>query len=81
MLFFDKKRNVLTHAFEIEHTPVIYSGLLRLNDVAESYPSDKIQFIIVSDESNIEKFDNELLRPSFSLLKENNCRFVTYKQV
>lgn len=81
ILFFDSKRNILTHAFEVEHTPIIYSGLLRLNDIAESYPADKIQFIIVSDESNSEKFDNELLRPSFSLLRENNCRFVTYKQV
>jgi hypothetical protein len=81
VLFFDGKRNILTHAFEVEHTPIIYSGLLRLNDIAESYPAGKVQFIIVSDESNSEKFDNELVRPSFSLLRENNCRFVTYKQV
>jgi len=81
VLFFDKKRNILTHAFEIEHTPIIYSGLLRLNDIAESYPIGEVQFIIVSDESNSERFENELVRPSFSLLRENKCRFVTYKQV
>ncbi len=81
VLFFDSKRNILTHAFEVEHTPIIYSGLLRLNDIAENYPTGKVQFIVVSDESNSEKFDNELIRPSFSLLRENNCRFVTYKQV
>ncbi len=81
VLFFDSKRNILTHAFEVEHTPIIYSGLLRLNDIAESYPIGKVQFIVVSDESNSERFDNELVRPSFSLLRENNCRFVTYKQV
>ena len=81
VLFFDGKRNVLTHAFEVEHTPIIYSGLLRLNDIAESYPAGKVQFIIVSDGSNNEKFESELERPSFSLLQENNCRFVTYKQV
>ncbi|MFC2014331.1 EVE domain-containing protein, partial [Chloroflexota bacterium] len=63
VLFFDSKRNILTHAFEVEHTPVIYSGLLRLNDIAESYPIGKVQFIVVSDESNSEKFDNELVRP------------------
>ena len=81
VLFFDDRRNVLTHAFEVEHTPVIYSGLLRLNDIAESYPVGGVQFIVVSDESNNERFDNELLRPSFSRLRENGCRFVTYKQV
>jgi hypothetical protein len=81
VLFFDSQRNILTHAFEVEHTPIIYSGLLRLNDIAEGYPIGKVQFIVVSDESNSERFDNELVRPSFSLLRENNCRFVTYKQV
>ena len=81
VLFFDRKRNILTHAFEVEHTPIIYSGLLRLNDIAESYPTGRVQFIVVSDESNSDKFDNELVRPSFTLLRENNCRFVTYKQV
>ena len=81
VLFFEKKRNILTHAFEVENTPVIYSALLRLNDIAESYPVGKVQFIIVSDESNIERFNTELVRPSFSLLRENNCRFVNYQQV
>ncbi|MBA7579757.1 hypothetical protein ES708_21633 [subsurface metagenome] len=80
VLFFNK-RNILTHAFEVEHTPIIYSGLLRLNDIAESYPTGKVQFIIVSDESNSDKFNDELSRPSFSLLRENNCRFVTYNEV
>jgi len=81
VLFFDSKRNILTHAFEVEHTPIIYSGLLRLNDIAENHPIGKVQFIVVSDESNSERFDNELVRPSFSLLRENNCRFVSYKEV
>jgi len=81
VLFFDERRDVLTHAFEIEHTPVIYSGLLRLNDIAESYPIGGVQFIIVSDESNNERFESELLRPSFSRLRENDCRFVSYKEV
>ena len=81
VLFFDDRRNVLTHAFEVEHTPVIYSGLLRLNDVAESYPLGGVQFIIVSDESNQGKFEEELVRPSFSRLRENRCRFISYKQV
>jgi len=81
VLFFDERRNVLTHAFEVEHTPVIYGALLRLNDIAESYPVGGVQFIIVSDESNNERFENELVRPSFSRLRENKCRFITYKQV
>ncbi len=81
VLFFDPKRDVLTHAFEVEHTPVIYSGLLRLNDIAESYPTEKVSFYIISDESNKDRFNEQMTRPSFTLLSKNNCQFKNYKEV
>lgn len=79
--FFERERDILTHLFEIEHTPVIYSGLLRLNDVAECYPSESVKFYIVSSEENRWKFDRELDRPSFYMLRKHNCRFIDYSQV
>ena len=81
VLFFDKKSNIPTHAFEVEDTSNISLALLRLNDIAEHYPVGAVQFIIVSDESNNDKFEIELERPSFSRLRENHCRFITFKQV
>jgi len=81
VLFFQKDRDILTHAFEVEHTTNIYSGLLRLNDIAESYPSEEVKFIIISAESNREKFHDELDRPSFSLLKRHGCDFYDYREV
>lgn len=81
VLFFEKERNILTHAFEVEHTSAIYSGLLRLNDIAESYPSDKVKFFIISSDSNRERFYQQLDRPSFSLLRKYNCEFLNYKEV
>lgn len=79
--FFEKERDILTHIFEIEHTPVIYSGLLRLNDVAECYPSESVKFYIVSSGENRGKFDREIERPSFHLLRKHSCRFIDYGQV
>jgi len=79
--FFDKERDILTHLFEIEHTPIIYSGLLRLNDIAECYPSENVKFYIVSSGDNREKFEREVERPSFYLLRKHTCRFIDYDQV
>lgn len=81
ILFFEKERDILTHAFEVEHTPTIYSGLLRLNDIAESYPSENVKFFIVSQGENKDKFYRELERPSFYLLRKHNCKFLDYQQV
>jgi hypothetical protein len=81
VLFFREERDILTHAFEIEHTPTIYSGLLRLNDIAESYPSENVKFFIISDEENRERFNRELDRPSFRLLKKHKCAFRNYQEV
>lgn len=81
VLFFDDRRDVLTHAFEVENTPIIYPGLLRLNDIAQRYPIGKVKFVMVSDQSNSDRFHNELMRPSFARLREGGCRFVTYGEV
>lgn len=81
VLFFEKERDILTHAFEVEHTTNIYSGLLRLNDIAESYPSKEVKFYIVSHKDNKDKFYRELERPSFYLLSRYGCEFVDYEQV
>ncbi len=81
VLFFDKERDILTHAFEVESTPIIYSGLLRLNDIVEKYPSDKLKYFIISDKSNRDKFFRELDRPSFYLLRKHNCEFLTFEDI
>lgn len=80
-LFFDKERDILTHAFEVEHTPTMYSGLLRLNDIAETCHRGTTKFYIISDKGNRDKFDHELERPSFQLLREDKCEFVSYEEL
>lgn len=81
VLFFRKERDILTHAFEVEHTTNIYSGLLRLNDIAEKYPPGNTKYLIISNDNNKDKFYRELDRPSFSLLKDQKCEFFNYKEI
>lgn len=44
------KSNVVQCAFEIEHTTVVYSGLLRLADLVTSQPNIKIKLFIVASQ-------------------------------
>jgi type II restriction enzyme len=81
VLFFDKERDVLTHAFEVEHTPTMYSGLLRLNDIAETCHRGTTKFFIISDKTKRDKFNHELERPSFQLLRLDKCEFVSYEEL
>jgi len=82
VIFFDKERDLMRRAFEIEHSTNIYSGLLRLNDIATSLlKSEEIKFFIVAPKSRIGKFEQELARPSFRRLADFGCTFISYEDV
>lgn len=65
VLWVNNKKEIVC-AFEVECTTSIYSGILRMSDLAYSMPYDKIQCFIVAPESRTEKVIDELLRPTFS---------------
>ena len=74
--------DLMVRAFEIEHSTSIYSGLLRLNDMASSLPkSEEIKFFVVAPKNRIWKFRQELSRPSFRRLSEFGCAFISYEDV
>jgi len=82
VVFFDKERDLMRRAFEIEHSTSIYSGLLRLNDMASSIlKSEEIRFFIVAPKNRIWKFEQQLARPSFKRLADFGCTFVSYEDV
>jgi len=82
VVFFDKERDLMRRAFEIEHSTTIYSGLLRLNDMASSLlKSEEIRFFIVAPKNRIFKFNQELARPSFRRLADFGCTFVSYEDI
>jgi hypothetical protein len=74
------KKNVIRKAFEIESTTSIYSGLLRLNDLALSQPNNQIDLYIAASESRKLQVYNQLIRPSFQSLLPV-CKFVTFENI
>jgi hypothetical protein len=68
--------NQVAAAFEIEHTTSIYSGLLRLADLAALSPNLNFPLYIVAPRARLEKVRRELLRPTFQALElHRKCAF------
>jgi hypothetical protein len=73
-------RNVIRKAFEIEATTTIYSGLLRLNDLALSQPNNRVDLYIAASRSKRVKVQNQLFRPSFQSLVPR-CEFIAFEDI
>jgi hypothetical protein len=73
-------KNVICKAFEVESTTLIYSGLLRLNDLVLSQPNNRIDLYIVAARARRIKVQNQLLRPSFQSLVQR-CEFLAFEDV
>jgi hypothetical protein len=73
-------RNVIRKAFEIESSTVIYSGLLRMNDLVLSQPNNQIELFIVASKSKRQKVFNQLIRPSFHTLI-SQCGFCAFEEI
>ena len=59
--------NVIRHAFEIEATTSVYSGMLRLNDLTLAQPNNRIDLCIVTDSSREARVLGQIMRPHFAL--------------
>jgi hypothetical protein len=73
-------RNVITKAFEIESSTLIYSGLLRMNDLVLSQPNNQIDLFIVASKSKRQRVFNQLIRPSFHPLIPQ-CGFCAFEDI
>ena len=60
--------NEVAAAFEIEHTTSVYSGLLRLADLAALSPNLRFPMYVVAPRARLDKVRRELSRPSFRAL-------------
>ena len=55
-------------AFEVEHTTTVYSGLLRLADLAAACPNLTVPLYVVTPAARLDKVRRELARPAFQAL-------------
>jgi len=68
--------NQVAAAFEVEHTTSVYSGLLRMADLAALAPNLNFPLYIVAPASRLAKVARELKRPTFRALGlRERCRF------
>lgn len=81
VVWIERGGNRLRALYEVEHSTLIYSGLLRFNDIHLSLPS-AVRFAIVSDEKRRSVFSRQINRPTFrtSGLSEL-CTFLEYTNV
>jgi hypothetical protein len=68
--------NQVAAAFEVEHTTSVYSGLLRMADLAALSPNLNFPLYVVAPVSRLAKVRRELRRPTFRALElDRRCRF------
>lgn len=64
----------------MESTTSIYSGLLRLNDLAIAQPNNRIDLVVVAQRDRRQQVYNQLCRPFFRRLAPK-CGFVSAEDV
>jgi hypothetical protein len=78
-------RRSIAHAFEVEHTTAIYSGLLRMADLLAMQPRMNISLHIVAPNERREQVRREIVRPVFSVMEggsmADRCSFLSYDAV
>ena len=68
--------NQVAAAFEVEHTTSVYSGLLRMADLAALSPNLSFPLYVVAPASRLSRVRRELVRPTFrALALDRRCRF------
>jgi hypothetical protein len=79
------QRRSIAHAFEIEHTTAIYSGLLRMADLLAMQPNMNINLHIVAPDDRRDHVRREIVRPVFSVLEggamSGRCSFLPYQAI
>lgn len=78
-------RRSIVHAFEVEHTTLIYSGLLRMADLLAMQPRINIGLHVVAPDERREQVRREIIRPVFSTLEggamADKCSFLSYTAI
>ena len=68
-------------AFEVEKSTSIYSGILRLVDLARSIPSRGAHLYLVAPDRREREIQAQLCRPSFADLAETDVRYLLFSDL
>jgi type II restriction enzyme len=82
VLWLEKGRAHVAAAFEVEHTTSIYSGIVRMLDLALGAPTSATRgLFLVAPDSREEDVRQQLARPAFSRIAELDMRYLPYGEL
>jgi len=82
VLWIEPATSRVAAAFEVEHTTSIYSGIVRMLDLALGFPHPESSglFLVAPDERE-DEVRAQLHRPAFSRVRDLRVRFLPYSQL
>ena len=82
LLWFDRTTARIVAAFEVEHSTSIYSGIVRMLDLALGPEAHALEgLFLVAPDSREDDVRNQLSRPAFSRVADMKVRFIPYGEL
>jgi type II restriction enzyme len=82
VLWLERDGTGVAAAFEVEHTTSIYSGIVRLLDLALSAPDvSPTGLFLVAPDDREEQVRAQLCRPAFQRIAQLRLRFLPYSEL
>lgn len=82
VVWFEKGSSRVAAAFEVEHSTSIYSGIVRMLDLALGSPAAvESRLFLVAPDGRREDVAQQLRRPAFSRVSELGIRYLPYSQL
>lgn len=82
VLWLNRESARVEAAFEVEHTTSIYSGIVRMLDLALGMPQPMAgSFFLVAPDDREDDVRGQFARPAFSRVSELNLKFLPYSEL
>lgn len=82
VLWLEKGSGAVAAGFEVEHTTSIYSGIVRLLDLAWSAPAETSrELYLVAPDDREEQVRAQVRRPAFRGIADLRVRFLPYSEL
>lgn len=78
VLWLDAEKKEIVCAFEVEKSTSIYSGILRLIDLAKSMGEAALNFYLVAPDGREKEIQAQLRRPAFEELGNLELRYILF---
>lgn len=79
VLWLDRTGDRVAAAFEVEHSTSIYSGIVRMLDLALAIPGQTVKgLFLVAPDNREDEVRTQLNRPAFRSVKNLNVRYLSY---